>query len=233
MPRGVSFNCGVIEGNPGTQAMKRSPTQGPQAGQYYLFSPDLESSRPFRGAEVENLSVLLDPPRIILRPDNGGFPALCEKPRIVLDASKGPEPRDLEGGFGGYWLVSERLWQVMKSVDPHAFDFVECDVRLADGTAMPRRFLCDVVRELDAIDEERSRLDIEVDEDFVNGKFYSIAGGASLAIRSEVVRDGHVFLTPFSTFVIASREFVDAVHAAGLPTNPRDSGISFVDAAEI
>ncbi|EKT4089485.1 DUF1629 domain-containing protein [Stenotrophomonas maltophilia] len=213
--------------------MKQSPIQGPQAGQFYLFSPDLESSRPFRGAEIENLSVLLDPPRIILRPDTGGLPALREKPRIVFEASKGPEPRDLEGGFSGYWLVSERLWQVMNSVDPHAFDFVECDVRLADGTPMPRRFLCDVVRELDAIDEEHSRLDIEIDEDFVNGKFYSLAGGASLAIRSEVVRDGHVFLTPFSTFVIASREFVDAVHAAGLPTNPWDSGISFVDAAEI
>ncbi|MET4598993.1 MULTISPECIES: DUF1629 domain-containing protein [Stenotrophomonas] len=213
--------------------MKRSPTQRPQAGQFYLFSPDLESNRPFRGAEFENLSAMLDPPRIILRPDKGGFPALREKPRIVFDASKGPEPRDLEGGFSGYWLVSERLWQVMKSVDPQAFDFVECDIRLADGTPMPRRFLCDVVRELDAIDEERSRLDIEINEDFVNGKFYSIAGGASLAMRSEVVRDAHVFLTPFSTFVIASREFVDAVHAAGAPTSPRGSGISFVDAAAV
>ncbi|MCO7472213.1 DUF1629 domain-containing protein [Stenotrophomonas maltophilia] len=213
--------------------MKRSPIQGPQAGQFYLFSPDLESNRAFRGAEFENLSALLDPPRIILRPDDGGFPALREKPRIILDASKGPEPRDLEGGFSGYWLVSERLWRVMNSLDPQAFDFVECDVRLADGTPMPRRFLCDVVRELDAMDEERSRLDIEIDEDFVNGKFYSIAGGASLAIRSELVRDAHVFLTPFSTFVIASRGFVDAVHAAGLATNPRDSGISFVDAAAI
>jgi hypothetical protein len=193
----------------------------------------LESNRPFRGAEFENLSAMLDPPRIILRPDKGGFPALREKPRIVFDASKGPEPRDLEGGFSGYWLVSERLWQVMKSVDPQAFDFVECDIRLADGTPMPRRFLCDVVRELDAIDEERSRLDIEINEDFVNGKFYSIAGGASLAMRSEVVRDAHVFLTPFSTFVIASREFVDAVHAAGAPTSPRGSGISFVDAAAV
>ncbi|QNA94601.1 DUF1629 domain-containing protein [Stenotrophomonas maltophilia] len=212
--------------------MKQSPNQDPQAGQFYLFSPDLESSRPFRGAEVEDLSVLLDPPRIILRPDTGG-PALREKPRIVFDAFKGPEPRDLEGGFSGYWLVSERLWRVMKAVDPQAFDFVECDVHLAGGTSMPRRFLCDVVRELDAIDEGLSRLDIETDEGFVNGKFYSLAGGASLAIRSEVVRDAHVFLTPFSTFVIASREFVDAVRAAGLPTNPRDSGISFVDAAEI
>lgn len=213
--------------------MKRSPIQGPQVGQFYLFAPDLESNRAFRGAEFENLSALLDPPRIILRPDNGGFPALREKPRIVFDASKGPEPRDLEGGFSGYWLVSERLWRVMNAADPQAFDFVECDVHLADGTPMPRRFLCDVVRELDAIDEERSRLDIEIDEDLVNGKFYSIAGGASLAIRSELVRDAHVFLTPFSTFVIASRGFVDAVHAAGLARNPRDSGISFVDAAAI
>lgn len=90
MPRGVSFICGVIEGNPGTQAMKQSPIQGPQAGQFYLFSPDLESSRPFRGAEVENLSVLIDPPRIILRPDTGGFPGGLRDATHRLRRFQGP-----------------------------------------------------------------------------------------------------------------------------------------------
>lgn len=61
----------------------------------------------------------------------------------------------------------------MAAVDPEAFAFVECDSRLADGSKGPKHFLCDVVREVDALDEEASRLKIEIDEDFVNGKFYS------------------------------------------------------------
>ncbi|MBK0025020.1 DUF1629 domain-containing protein [Stenotrophomonas sp. S48] len=213
--------------------MEQMSLNGPELGLYYLFAPDLESRRAFRGAEFDNEQELLTPPRLIVRPEKGGFPALREKPRIIFDASKGPAPRDLEGGFSGYWLVSERLHRVMNKVDPGAFEFAECEVRLPDGAIGPRYYLCDVVRELDALDESASKLDIEVDEDFVNGKFYSIAGGAKLTFRSEAVADAHVFLTPFSTFVIADRTFVDAVRSAGVPGNSFESGISFIDAADI
>ncbi|HGM6416956.1 TPA: DUF1629 domain-containing protein [Stenotrophomonas maltophilia] len=213
--------------------MEPMAINGPESGRFFLFAPDLESNRPFRGAIFENVQALLSPPRIILRPEKGGFPELREKPRIVFDASQGPAPRDLEGGFSGYWLVSERLQRVMNALDPGAFAFAECDVRFADGAQGPRHFLCDVVRELDAVDEDRSRLDIEIDDDFVNGKFYSIAGGASLAFKNDVLAGAHVFLTPFSTFVIADRQFVDAVHAAGVPDDPESSGISFIDASDI
>lgn len=213
--------------------MELKTVSSPMAGQYYLFAPDLESSRAFRGATFDNEKALIDPPRLILRPENGGFPVLRETPRIIFDPSKGPAPRDLEGGFSGYWLVSERLHGVMEQVDPHAFAFAECEVHLPDGSLGPRYFLCDVIRELDAVDESASKLDVEVDEDFVNGKFYSIAGGASLAFRHEVLAGSHVFLTPFSTFVITDRAFFDAVHSAGVPENPAESGISFIDASDI
>ncbi|WP_372168221.1 imm11 family protein [Xanthomonas axonopodis] len=40
----------------------------------------------------------------------------------------------------------------------------------------------------------------------------------------------HVFLTPFSSFVICARALKDAVHDAG---NPGGSGTSFIHASDI
>ncbi|MBO9740139.1 DUF1629 domain-containing protein [Xanthomonas axonopodis pv. begoniae] len=213
--------------------MESMMTNQPEAGEFFIFGPDLESDRPFRGAVFENVQALLSPPRLILRPEDGGFPPLSEAPRLLFDSAQGPAPRDLEGGFSGYWLVSERLQQVMFAVDPAAFAFVECETRLADGKTGPRHFLCDVVREVDALDEDTSRLKIEIDDDFVNGKFYSLGGGASLAFRRDVLNGAHVFLTPFNSFVVCDRFFKEAVHSAGIPEDPGASGISFIDASDI
>lgn len=158
---------------------------------------------------------------------------MLEQPQMTYDPSAGPEPRDLEPGFGGYWLVSEQLHDVMCSVDPNAFAFTEVDYRLADGIKGPRRFLCDVVRELDALDERLSRLKIKVNDDYVHGKFYSFGGGASLAFRNEVLGQSHVFRLPFNPSVFCDRTFKDAVHEAGIPDEAELSGISFIDASDI
>lgn len=223
-----------MEGNEeGSERMVLTINDQPKAGDFFLFGPDLESDRPFRGVAFDNIQKLLTPPRLILRPEQGGFPQLLEIPRLVFDPTQGPGPRDLEGGFSGYWLVSERLCQVMLAVDPAAFAFVECDIRLADGSKGPRHFLCDVVRELDALDEDASRLRIKVDEDYVRGKFYSLGGGASLAFKREVLGNAHVFLTPFNPSVFCDREFKEAVHNAGIPDDAEASGISFIDATDI
>lgn len=203
------------------------------AEQFFMFGPESESSRRFRGASLENIERLLTAPRLILRPDEGGFPPLRETPRILFDPSQGPEPRDLEGGFSGYWLISERLQQAMAAVDPQAFSFVECDVRLADGSRGPRRFLCDVVREVDALDEEISKLRIKVNDDYVRGKFYSLGGGASLKFKRDVLADAHVFLTPFNPSAFCDSTFRSAIHRAGVPDAAAASGISFVDVSDI
>ncbi|MBV6808697.1 DUF1629 domain-containing protein [Xanthomonas campestris pv. pennamericanum] len=207
-----------------------TPNQ-PQAGSFYMFEADMESNRQPCGVRFENVRNLLSPPRLILRPEEGGFPMLRETPQLTYDSETGPVPRDLEPGFSGYWLVSERFHDVMVSMDSDAFAFAEVDYRLADGTKGPLHFLCDVVRELDALDEVASRLQIEIDDDYVNGKFYSVGGVASLAFRPEVVGQAHVFLTPFSSFVICDRAFKDAVHDAGIPDDAGESGISFIDAS--
>lgn len=213
--------------------MESTLTNHPRAGEFFIFGPDLESNRPLRGVVFDNIQQLITPPRLILRPEDGGFPQLRETPRLVFDPSIGPAPRDLEGGLSGYWLISERLHDAMVAVDPEAFAFVECDIRLADGSKGARHFLCDVVHEVDALDEDVSRLKIKVDEDYVRGKFYSLGGGASLTFKRELLGNRHVFLTPFNPSVFCDRAFKEAVYAAGIPADAEVSGISFIDASDI
>ncbi|MCW0371308.1 DUF1629 domain-containing protein [Xanthomonas sacchari] len=213
--------------------METIMTNQPKPGAFYMFEVDMESDRQPCGVRFDNLRQLLSPPRLILRPDEGGFPHLREQPRLTYDPSSGPEPRDLEGGFSGYWLVSERLHDVMRSVDPNAFAFAEVDYRLADGTQGSRRFLCDVVQELDALDEASSRLKIKVSDEYVRGKFYSLGGGASLVFRPEVLGKAHVFRTPFNPSVFCDQAFKDAVRDASISSDPEVSGISFIDASDL
>ncbi|MCC8536331.1 DUF1629 domain-containing protein [Xanthomonas axonopodis pv. poinsettiicola] len=205
----------------------------PRKGEFYVLMPDLECG-PELGVVFENIKKLLVPPRLILRPSEGGFPPFSERPRLIFDPSKGIMPRDLEAGFSGYWLVSERLHQVFSTVDPEGFSFIECDFLMDDGTQGPRYFLCDVVRVLDALDEGRSKVEIEVSDEFVNGKFYDLTGGASLAFRKEVVQNSHVFRTPFSAdyYVICDRTLLDAVREAGIDTGKFSDGLWFRDAAD-
>ncbi|MBO9851137.1 DUF1629 domain-containing protein [Xanthomonas phaseoli pv. dieffenbachiae] len=213
--------------------MQSTRPNQPTPGAFYMFVSDMESNGPRCGVRFNNLRQLLSPPCVILRPQEGGFPSMLEQPQMTYDPSAGPEPRDLEPGFGGYWLVSEQLHDVMCLVDPNAFAFAEVDYRLADGIKGPRRFLCDVVRELDALDEGLSRLKIKVNDDYVRGKFYSLGGGASLAFRNEVLGQSHVFRLPFNPSVFCDRTFKDAVHEAGIPGGAELSGIYFIDASDI
>lgn len=205
----------------------------PKKGEFYILEPDMRRGGRGHGVLFENLDQLLTPPRLILWPEGGGFPPLRETPRLVHDPKRGLPPEDLEGGLSGYWLVSERLKNVFQAVDSEGFAFVECDYRLADGSKGPRYFLCDVVRTLDALDEENSKLNIEISDEFIKGKFYNFAGGSSLAFRKEVIGDAHVFLMPYSgNYVICDRTLRDAVQAAGMSVGKKSNGIGFEDAVD-
>ncbi|CAD7717352.1 hypothetical protein LMG31884_25570 [Xanthomonas hydrangeae] len=131
--------------------MQHMESNEPAPGTFFMLVSDMESNRPVCGVQFTNERQLLSPPRLILRPEEDGFPPLRETPLLTYDPSAGPKPRDLEAGFSGYWLVSERLHDAMVAVDPKAFALADVDYRLADGTPGPRHYLCDVVRELDAL----------------------------------------------------------------------------------
>ncbi|PPT91611.1 hypothetical protein XaraCFBP7407_21550 [Xanthomonas arboricola pv. arracaciae] len=202
-----------------------------EQGKFYFLMPSLESG-PELGVVFDNVQKLLVSPRLILRPNEGGFPPLAEKPRLIYDPSKGVMPKDLEAGFSGYWLISERLHQVFSAIDPEGFSFVECDFRMADGSEGPRYFLCDVVRVLDALDEENSEVEIEVSDDFVDKKYYDFTGGAKLAFRKEVTEGSHIFILRYSgDCVFCDHIMRNAVREAGIGTNGRLNGLWFRDAS--
>ncbi|MFD0321993.1 DUF1629 domain-containing protein [Lysobacter gummosus] len=196
----------------------------PESGQFYVIDADYRGDGPFHGVVFANLDRLLTN-RAILLPEQRGFPALAETPLLIHDPEKGTMPRDLESGLSGYWLVSERLKELLESVDAEGFAFAACDFRLADGTAGPNFYLCDVVRTLDALDEERSDVQILVDEDFANGKAYDLGGGVRLVFRRDVVDSAHVFHTPFADYEFCDRTLRDAIVSGGF------TGVSLRDAA--
>ncbi len=214
--------------------MDSTRSNEPITGEFFLLMPDTTRRGRGHGVEIENEDDLLQPPRLVLRPEEGGFPPLKETPRLVLVPKLGDPPEDLEGGMSGYWLVSERLKDAFLAVDPAAFEFVKCDYRLPDGTKGPSYYLCEIARELDAVDEDVSRLRVIVDDDYVGGKFYDFRGGASLAFKKDVVAGAHVFRTPYSgDLVYCDRIFRDSVRAAGIGDEIRTCGLRFKDAADV
>lgn len=216
----------------GTADMETAALNQPRAGEFYLLEAG-KISGPSNGVVFENLDRLLSPPRLILLPEGGGIPPLKETPRLIYTPSKGPPPLDLEPGFSGYWLVSERLQQVMTAVDPQAFAFAEVDYRLADGSRGPRHFLCGVVQEIDALDEAASTLHIDTSEPFVHGKFYDLTDGASVTFDRTRLGNAHVFKIPYTGTVFCDRAFVDAVSAAGMATDSDADGLWLIDASDI
>lgn len=173
-----------------------------ESRKFYVFGPDITGGGKGHGLVFANEEKLLTPPpRRIVKPVEGGFPVLREKPHIVYDPKQGKPPRDIESSLSGYWFISERLKQIFETVDHEGFAFAECDYTLADGSKGPTHYLCDVVRTLDALDEEQSKLKIEIGE-YVNGKYYSFSGGSSLIFQENIVGSAHIFRTPFSGFVL-------------------------------
>lgn len=205
----------------------------PKRGEFFLLRPDTTRGGRGHGVVFANEDALLTPPRMIIRPREGGFPPLMEKPLLIHDAKQGDPPEDLEGGMSGYWLVSERLQRVLAAVDPDGFAFRECDYRLADGSAGSRYYLCEVVRVLDALDEHASKLFIDSSDEFPAGKFYDLTGGGSLAFRKDVVGQAHAFKTPYSgRLVFCDRFMRDAIWDAGIGGAAQSRGLWFEDAAD-
>lgn len=201
----------------------------PKAGEFFQLRPDDLRGGKGHGVVFENEQALLMPPRLILQPSTGGFPPLRETPRLAHHPREGVPPEDLEGGMSGYWLVSERLRQVMEAVDREAFVFAETDYRLADGSKGPTYVLCDVVRTVDALDEDASTLDLVISEDFEEGKYYGLTGEVRLAFKRDVLGSAHVFRLPFHGGVFCDRTFKDAVEDAGILTVKKSNGLWFYD----
>jgi len=77
--------------------------------------------------------------------------------------------------------------------------------------------------------EEVSRLNVEVSDEFEDGKFYGLAGDVQLAFKPEVLGPSHVFRLKFHVSVFCDRLFEDAVGQAGNVTATYFNGLWFYD----
>ncbi|MCC4606246.1 DUF1629 domain-containing protein [Xanthomonas campestris] len=204
----------------------------PKKGEFFVLTLDSRTPGPGHGVVFDNEKELLTPPKRSLRPWEGGFPPLREKPRLIYDPKKGDMPQHLEGMFSGYWLISDKLKFIFEKIDPLAFQFAETDFLMPDGTSGPTYFLCDVIRTLDAVDEGNSELRIERGSEYVNGKAYNFSGGARLSFRKDVIGSAHVFRLSHSFSIFCDRLMLDAIRSEGISTADNSGGLWFYDAAD-
>jgi hypothetical protein len=168
---------------------------------FYRFEVDLSGGGKGHGVEIANYDALITPGLVMFAPPPPhwlGFADLPETPQLVYNRREGKMPRDHEG-MGFYKLASEKLKGVLETIDPEAFVFEACDFTLPDGTKGPQYFLYDVVRVLDAIDEEESEFRIWYEGE---RKIYDFLGDRRIEMRHDISNDYHVFRTPFSGSVV-------------------------------
>lgn len=182
------------------------------------------------GVEWTNCAVLADQelPAGHL-PDPGNFAQgvgsgfwNMETPLFLIDPAKGRVPlADVEPAIGrDIWLISGRAKRVFENVDAAGFEFVRVKIKTrsdhAEVQSDPEYWLCDVVRFLDALDEEKSSA---VVKSLSNGvKRARRRGIGTEVLKSSVIgRDSHIFRLMYApSAVYATESFVDAVTKAKL-----------------
>lgn len=141
------------------------------------------------------------------------FPPLAETPRLLIDKSLGRPPVDWES-FDDFWLVSDRMKSVLEAVDKEGVAFLRCETRSLRGEA-PVYWLCDIVRELDVIDEEKSN--VKVLDDGTDFRRYDLMEtDSSFVFREEAIGSAHIFRTRFLNLVVCDQVMKDACKSAGL-----------------
>ncbi|WP_238294722.1 imm11 family protein [Caballeronia novacaledonica] len=166
------------------------------ARKFFVMGDDVRGGGKGHGVRMENEDALKYPGFIVfVRAPQPGFSYFTEKPRLIYDKRAGRMPRDLES-YAGYWLVSERMRQVLEDVDAEGFAFAECSFILPDGSTGPQYYLCDIVRTLDALDENASKVLVQIDKDHDTGeefRIYCIISTTKLVFREDIVGSSYIF----------------------------------------
>ncbi|MEZ2146472.1 DUF1629 domain-containing protein [Bradyrhizobium sp. DN5] len=183
-----------------------------KAPKLYRVELDFRIRRP-PGWEMENFDALGVGPVLHSPQGERSFPPLSETPRLLIDKSLGRPPVDWEL-FHDFGLASDRMMSVLEAVDAEGVAFLRCETRSLRGGA-PAYWLCDIVRTLDAIDEEKSN--VEVLDDGTDFRRYSYMADSSFVFREEVIGSAHIFRPRFlDGRVICDQVMKDACKAAGL-----------------
>ena len=187
----------------------------PKVRRFYIIGCSSAERR--ANFEVENLDVLRAGALALYPPEGRrGFPAYPEKPRVVIGKRKNAyPPTDIER-FHSYWLISDRLKTLFESIDPRAFAFQACDVKLPDGSAGPAYWLCDVVRVLDAFGESTLQ-DIHRYREKTGLKYRSFLGDKTLVFNEAIIDDSQIFRAPYSFMdVFCGQSLKDASKEASI-----------------
>lgn len=175
--------------------------------------------------EIANKDLLLQGRRILSpEPGRQGFPDYPELPVIVFEERLKHTARELEW-CGVYWLISDRLKVIFEQADPSAFAFYQCKTAYQDGTEAPVYWMCDVIKILDAVDEEKSNIDVHREGDT---KIYKIHSGVKLKFKKNVIEGAHVFRLKYSYASV----LCDSVLRNACKEN-RIQGLSFIDVENI
>ncbi|WP_143279179.1 DUF1629 domain-containing protein [Bradyrhizobium sp. C9] len=175
------------------------------------------------GYELLNKAALFQGhPKALLPPlGQRGFREYPEAPLFLADARLGAIDKDF-AEYSGYWFISGRMKAALELIDAEAFAFLECRVQLRSGADAPGRWLCDVVRVVDALDEEESAATIGVSDN--GSKVYHIPMSANLLFKESAVGPHHIFrMKYFEAKVVCDEEMRLACKTAEF------TGISFAD----
>lgn len=140
------------------------------------------------------------------------FPNFRVRPRFFIDVPKGRAPRHLEK-FGRLWMVSDSFKAVAEACDPVGLIFAEIELVLYSGAPSPKYWLCDVVRELEVVDEEKSDFK-KWPHDETNWS-YSFAGG-KIVIDKNAVGSAKVFRIAHYGICVCTSEFKTALDQNGI-----------------
>lgn len=187
---------------------------------YFVRMGRGERGSGFRLANGEEL--FREPPPIFAPPPGRrGFRKYDATPIFLADPRLGMIHRDLEMD-AGYWFISDRMRTVIESIDREAFAFLKCKVQMRDGSEGPVRWLCDVVRVLDALDEENSDVFIGTADN--GSKVYNLKSGGEMTFKPSVIGSQHVFrMKYFEAATVCDDDFRLACKSAEL------TGVRFKD----
>ena len=143
-----------------------------------------------------------------------GFPEGMPKPIIIIDKKFGRRLplNDFEPAPGEFWLLSSEAKLLLEEVDGEAFDFLRW--KFGPKPNAPARWLCDMVRYLDAIDEAKSQLWVRVYDD--GRRFVQIDDAKKTHFARKVIGSARIFRTPYNPFdCFCDAQFREVVRASG------------------
>lgn len=118
-----------------------------------------------------------------------GVPKFSEPPQLIINRKLGKALTDMEP-FGSFWIVSANLKKVLEGLDMNAADFAEFNVTHNGDASTDRYWLCDIVRSINAIDEDASVFSVIT---VSGGSQYYALHNSKLSFKPEIEKDIHIF----------------------------------------